>query len=81
MPDNVTKVFPVNARTNPDVVLEMAKGVCKKVLVLGITADNEIEGFSTTTLTCAEMIYLIEQFKHNLLSERYDLATQNDKGE
>jgi hypothetical protein len=59
------------SHTSPDHLLEKAKGVYSSVLVLGWDKDDELNVRSTSTLRCCDLLFLIEQFKHNMLNGDY----------
>lgn len=70
-PDLQVLAFPEKARRNPDKVLENCKGVFPKIaLVLGVGEDGDIAAHGTID-NKHELVYLLEQFKHDLLSGRY----------
>lgn len=56
---------------NPDTILEAAKGVYKDCLILGWDTEGYLNVRATTGLTVAEITFIIEKFKHKLLSGDY----------
>lgn len=56
----------------PNAVLEAAKDQLSNVLVLGMDTEGSLYIASTFTAK-TEMLYLIEQFKFDLLSGDFDL--------
>ena len=69
---NVVDFFPNNAAENPDNVLEQAKGQYQDVFILGYDADGDIDARSSLGFSKAEILFLIESFKHRLMSGEYD---------
>lgn len=66
------KVVDLRPDENPDRVLDKCKGVFQDVLVLGWDKDGEMIATATTPLSEQSIVYLIDVFKHNLLSGAYD---------
>jgi len=53
-----------------DRMLQEAIGKLSGVIILGYTAEtDEMEYFATSMDDCAEIVWLMERFKHHLLSE------------
>jgi hypothetical protein len=65
--------FPGYTRNDidPDSVLEGAKGELNCVLVLGSCPDGD-DWVASSTSNKAELLLMVEQFKHDLLSGRFD---------
>lgn len=68
---DIVKFYPANAATNPDVVLEQAIGVYQDVLILGWDKEGYLDPRASLGLKASDIIWLIEQFKHRLLSGEY----------
>lgn len=68
---NITKLYPKDAATNPDAVLEQAIGVYGEVLIIGWDKFDELNVRSTTTLNASQVLWLIEVFKQKLLNGDY----------
>lgn len=57
----------------PDEVLEHAKGEYEKVLVVGYSKhDGFLDARATLNMTDADVLLLIERFKHFLIENGYD---------
>lgn len=57
----------------PDEVLEAAKGEYEKVLVVGYSKhDGFLDARATLNMTDADVLLLIERFKHFLIENGYD---------
>jgi hypothetical protein len=69
---NVTKFYAKDAAKDPDAVLEQCMGEYENVLILGWTPDGVFDPRADLNLKPNEMLWLIEQFKYNLLSGVYD---------
>lgn len=65
---DITKFYPRNAAENPDVVLEKAIGQFSQVVVIGIDPYGVIGVCASLGLSDEKVIYLMERFKHDLLS-------------
>lgn len=65
---NVTKFYPRNAADNPDAVLEQAVGQFAKVVVIGTDHCGVVGVCASLNLSDEQVIYLMERFKHDLLS-------------
>lgn len=70
---NVVKLYPNNAADNPDNVLEQAVGVYQDVLILGYAKSGELDVRSSSSLTAAQALYLVDKFKHKLLAGDYEV--------
>jgi len=68
MSDNVTKLFTRKAASDPDSLLEMAKGDYTKVSTIGVNNKGALEVRASTNMGRAELLWLIEEFKLILLS-------------
>jgi len=68
MTDNVTKLFTQKTASDPDALLEMAKGDFKSVCLLGVNNNSMLEARATHGITRAEMIFYLEQLKVSLLN-------------
>jgi hypothetical protein len=68
----VVKFYPRNAAESADNVLEQAMGVYEDVLVLGWDKEGNMDCRSTTTLTQAQVLWIITKFQHKLLNGDYD---------
>ena len=72
MSDNIVKFYPNNAANNPDYVLEQAVGVYKDVLIVGYNQEDELEVRGNMNLTKAELNWMLDWVKFNLVSGVYD---------
>lgn len=68
MTGNVTKLFTQKTASDPDALLEMAKGDFKSVCLLGINENGALEARATHGITRAEMVFYFEELKLTLLS-------------
>jgi len=62
----------------PEELFEDAKGKLSEVLMLGITPDKDLY-FVATMQDKAKMLFLIEQFKFELLAGVYDEGYDDDE--
>ena len=72
MENNIIKFRDKNAAKDPDHVLEKAKGEYRDVIILGWTKDDYMGVRASYGMTTKEMVFLIDQFKHNLLDGKYN---------
>ena len=54
-----------------DQVLEKSKGTYKAMLVIGYNQDGYLEVNTTKNLDCAQVLWLIENYKKLLLEDEY----------
>ena len=67
------EVFELNPSSNPDSVLKHAVGVFKEVLILGYNQDGYMEVRASNGMAPkAELLMLVENFKHALMNGLYD---------
>jgi len=66
MTADVIKLRPAD---DPDEVLEAAKGQYDQLIIAGWNKDGQLDIRATLGMEAAETIYLIELFKHAILSE------------
>lgn len=67
------EVVDLNPASNPDTVLKEAQGDFKEVLLLGYNYEGYMEVRATLGLAPkAELLMLIENFKHALMNGVYD---------
>lgn len=71
MEDNIVKFIPRDAASNPDVVLEAAKGEYTKVVILGFDGDGNLDPRASLNITYQEILWMLELFKHKLLDGDY----------
>ena len=69
---DVVKFYPKDAAKKADAVLEQAIGQYEDVLILGYDAEGRLDPRATLTLKKADILWLIENFKHRLLSGEWD---------
>ena len=70
----VVKFYPKDAAKNADNVLEQAVGRYDEVLVIGWNKDGDFDARATLGLKDgAECLWLIEVFKHKLMSGAFIL--------
>lgn len=74
MSDNVIKFYPANAADDPDNVLEQSLGRFEDVLIIGwLKDDGGMDARASTGLVeASDLLWLIELFKHNLISGAYN---------
>lgn len=70
--NNITRFYPKDAAKEPDNVLEQALGVYSDVLILGWDKEGRFDPRASLDLDKADMLLLIEIFKHNLISGVYN---------
>lgn len=63
----MTISFIGNAAKNPDNVLEQAKGQYECLFIVGYNQEGELDARSSTNLSRERILWLIEQFKNDLL--------------
>ena len=68
---DVVKLYPDNAASNPDNVLEQAVGNYKSVLVLGWDATGSLDVRASTNIDHKEILWLLEVFKSKLVHGDY----------
>lgn len=69
---DVVKFYPKDAAKNPDLVLEQAIGNYKHVLILGWDNGMELDARGSDLFSDGgNVLWLIETFKHKLLSGDY----------
>lgn len=73
---DVVKIFPHGAAMDPDEVLERAKGQMQNVLVIGYDQDGSLDVRADLGLSRREMIWMVDNFKHKLLSGDYGDSEQ-----
>lgn len=67
------EVVDMNPASNPDTVLKEARGAFKEVLLLGYNQEGYMEVRATLGLAPkAELLMLVENFKHALMDGLYD---------
>ena len=71
MKSNVIKFRSKNPAEDPDQILEKAKGTYQDVILLGWNTESRMNVRASYGMSIEEMIYLVDQFKHNLLSGKY----------
>jgi hypothetical protein len=67
----IKKFYPKDAAKSADNVLEQALEVFDEVLLIGWNKDGNMEARATLGLKDGDVLWLIEKFKHNLLSGQY----------
>lgn len=68
----MTNVIELNPAKNPDVVLEHAKGKYRDCLIIGWDTEDYLDVRATLGLNKSDMLFLIENFRHKLLSGDLD---------
>lgn len=71
MTENVVQFWPRNAALNPDAVLERAIGKYDSVITIGYDHCGELDVRASTNITCDQIVFMIEAFKHRLFSGAY----------
>lgn len=72
MTGKIVKFYAKNAAENPDAVLEQAVGCYDDVLIIGWDKEGYLDPRANLNLTSAQVLWLIEVFKKNLLNGVYD---------
>jgi len=76
----VVKFYPKDAAKSADNVLEQAMGQYDQVLVIGWNRDGDFDARATLGLKDgAECLWLIEVFKHKLMSGVFELEDDIDE--
>lgn len=65
----MSEVIPLRPALDPNTVLAAANGLYESVFVLGYRHDGVMEGAASLNMTNAEVFFLMDQFKHWLLSQ------------
>jgi hypothetical protein len=66
-------IVELNPSQHPDTVLKMCQGVFKEVLILGYNTDGYMEVRASAGMAPkAELLMLVENFKHALMNGLYD---------
>ncbi len=68
---NVVDFKDKESASNPDHVLEMAKGSYKDVLIIGYDKDGDLDVRSTNTLNAAHCLFIVQSFTNKLLNGDY----------
>lgn len=80
--DNVIKLYTQKTGTDPDALLEMAKGEFKGVFVMGINNAGNLEGRATVNISRAELMFYMEEIKLLLLqAPLVDSDNEDDGGD
>lgn len=67
------EVIEMNPSSNPDTVLKEALGAFKEVLLLGYNQEGYMEVRASAGMAPkAELLMLVENFKHALMNGYYD---------
>jgi hypothetical protein len=61
------------AAQDPDHVLEEAKGDFDALIIIGVDSEDMLDVRASLNLSDAEILWLIEKFKHNFISGEYDV--------
>lgn len=70
--NKILKFYPKNAAENPDSVLEQAVGTYNSVMVIGWDKEDCLDVRTSTNITQAELLWMIEKFKLNLIDGVFD---------
>ena len=65
------KIVKFYTSTNPDHVLEQATGDYNNLVIIGLNKAGQLDVRANDSLTKAQILWLIEEFKHNLLNGDY----------
>jgi hypothetical protein len=65
----MAEVVKLHPAADPDEVLKAAQGVYESVVVLGWTKDDGFSGRSSLNIETADVLLLIEVFRHALITE------------
>ena len=68
---SVVRLADIRPALAPDQVLTEAVGEFESVLVIGYDHEGELDARASLNLTAAQILFLIERFKLNLLSGDY----------
>jgi hypothetical protein len=68
---NVINLMPTQATA--DEVLEDCKGDFEHVLVIGWTPEEQLTAKATTSMDLRETIYLLEVFKHAVITAGHEI--------
>lgn len=60
-------IYIDGAAKSPDNVLDQARGVYDKVVILGLDEENCVDVRVSTNITNQDILWCIEKFKRNLL--------------
>ena len=69
--DNVTKLYSKDAAKDPDNVIEQALGEYESVFMVGYDKDGRLAARASTNISQSDILWLIESFKHDMLSGEY----------
>lgn len=75
----VIKLYGRDSGKNPDAVLDQCVGEFNEVLIIGWDKADILEARSTTSLKKSDILFLIDTFKRDLLSGRYDDYIASDE--
>lgn len=68
---DIVKFYPANAAQSADNVLEQAVGVYDDVVIIGIDKSGALDVRATTAVTEPQMLWMVEAFKHRMLSSQW----------
>ncbi len=78
MIDNVVKLYPHNAASNPDAVLEQAVGAYSQIFLIGYDKNDNLDVRASTNFKMREIIFALEVFKFKILNGEYEMHLSGD---
>ncbi len=78
MIDNVVKLYPHNAASNPDAVLEQAVGAYSQIFLIGYDKNDHLDVRASTNFKMREIIFALEVFKFKILNGEYEMHLSGD---
>ncbi len=73
MIDNVVKLYPHNAASNPDAVLEQAVGAYSQIFLIGYDKNDNLDVRASTNFKMREILFALEVFKFKILNGEYEM--------
>ena len=68
---SMAEITKIHGGRDPDHVLDCAKGEYQSVVVIGFDHEGELDARASTNLTCAQINWIIDTFKLQLLDGYY----------
>lgn len=68
--------YIANAAENPDNVLRKAIGEYESVFIIGYKPDGNMDARASMNLPCADVVFLLEAFKHFLFDGQFETKEQ-----
>ena len=73
MTDNIVKLYPHNAASNPDAVLEQAVGAYSQIFLIGYDKNDNLDVRASTNFKMREILFALEVFKFKILNGEYEM--------